>query len=110
MCLLKMTLVFLSVSYFNNDGAQHYLILPPLYYTLNRLGDTEKTVSWRSKGLSAEKLTTPTTTSNSLSQSIKWNKNSKFCFIFKGIVLDVRYLVLFGAKNYHAIYNRISIS
>ena len=71
MCLLKMTLVFLSVSYFNNDGAQHYLILPPLYYTLNRLGDTEKTVSWRSKGLSAEKLTTPTTTSNSLSQSIK---------------------------------------
>ena len=45
MCLLKMTLVFLSVSYFNNDGAQHYLILPPLYYTLNRLGDTEKIVS-----------------------------------------------------------------
>ena len=43
-----------------------------LYYTLKRLGDTEKIVSWKSKGLSAEKLTVPITTDKSLSPSIKW--------------------------------------
>ena len=36
------------------------------------LGGTEKTISWKSKSLSAKKPTTPTTTDNSLSQSIKW--------------------------------------
>ena len=40
----------------------NYLILQPLYYTLKRLGDNEKVVSWKSKGFSAEKLTTATTT------------------------------------------------
>ena len=43
-----------------------------LYYTLKRLGDTEKIVLWESKDLSAKKLNTPTTTVNSLSPSIKW--------------------------------------
>ena len=42
-----------------------------LHYTLKRLGDTEKIVSWKSKVLSTGKLTTPTTTDNSLSPSIK---------------------------------------
>ena len=46
-----------------------------LYYTLKGLGGTGKTVSWKSKGLSAKKLTTPTATDNSLSPSIKWSKN-----------------------------------
>ena len=41
--------------------------------------NTEKIVSWRSEGLSAEKLTTPTTDNNSLSQSTKWFRNSNFC-------------------------------
>ena len=37
--------LFISQSYFNNNGAQIYLILQPLYYTLKRLDDTEKVVS-----------------------------------------------------------------
>ena len=37
--------------------------------------------------MSAEKLTTPTTTDNSSSLSIKWNEKSKFCLIFKGSCL-----------------------
>ena len=45
-----------------------------LYYILKRLGNTEKVVSWKSKGLSAKKLTTPTTTDNSLSPSFKCTK------------------------------------
>ena len=35
----------------------------------------------------AEKLTTPATTDNSLSSSIKWHGNSNFCLIFKGSCL-----------------------
>ena len=62
--------LFISQSYFFNDGAQLYLIFQALSCTLKRLGDTEKVVSWKSKGLSAKKLTTPTTTDNSLSPSV----------------------------------------
>ena len=53
-------------SHFVNDEAQLYLILQPLYYTLKRLGDTEKVVSWKSNGLSTEKVNTFTTTDSSL--------------------------------------------
>ena len=76
--------VFIGQSYFFNDRAQLYLIFQPLYHTLKRLGNTEKTVSQKSKVLSTEKPTTPTTTDNSLSLSIKWYRNSNFCLKFKG--------------------------
>ena len=49
-----------------------------LYYTLKRLGDTEKFVLWKSNALSTKKLTTPTTNDNSLSPSIKLYGNSNF--------------------------------
>ena len=55
-----------------NDGVQLYLMFQTFYYNLKRIGYTEKIVSWKFKGLSAEKLTTPTTNNNSLSPSIKW--------------------------------------
>ena len=60
-----------SQNYFNIDGAQLYLILQSFYYTLKRLGNTEKVVSWKSKDLSTEKGTTPITTDKSFSPSIK---------------------------------------
>ena len=41
-----------------------------------RLGNTEKIVSWKSKDLLIDKLTTSTTTDNSLSPSIIWYRNS----------------------------------
>ena len=37
--------------------------------------------------MSAEKLTAPTTTDNSLSSSLKWYVNPNFCLIFKGSCL-----------------------
>ena len=37
-----------------------------------------------------EKLTTPATTDNSLSSSIKWHGNSNFCLIFKGSCLKLK--------------------
>ena len=53
-----------------------------IYYTLTRLDNTEKVVSWKSKGLLAEKLIAPATTDNIPSTSIKLYKNSKFDLIF----------------------------
>ena len=55
-----------------------------LHCTLKRLDDTEKVVSWKCKGLSAEKIPSHNTTDNSLSPSISWNGNSNFCISFKG--------------------------
>ena len=75
--------LFISQNYFFNDGAQLYLKFQLLYYTLKRLGDTEKIVSWKFKDFLAEKLTAPTTADNSLSPSVKWYGNSNFCLVFK---------------------------
>ena len=50
----------------------------------------KKIVSWKSKVLSTEKLTIPTTTDNSLSPSIKWYGDSNFSLIFKGSCLKQR--------------------
>ena len=71
--------LFIGRSDFFNNGAQFYLIFQN---AIKRLDDTEKIVSWKSKDLSAEKLTTPTTTNNSLSPSIKWYGDSNICLLF----------------------------
>ena len=42
--------ISIGQSYLSNDWSQLYLILQALYYTLKRLGDTEKVVSWKSEG------------------------------------------------------------
>ena len=88
----------LGQSYFVTDGTQLYLILQPPYYTLKRLGDTGKVVSWKPKGLLTVKLTTPTTTDNSLSLSIKMCKNSSNCLIFQENFLKQK-------KNKHNFYS-----
>ena len=41
---------FLWIKAICNDGAQLYLIFQLLYYTLKKLGNTGKVVSWKSKG------------------------------------------------------------
>ena len=60
------------------------LIFQTFYYTLKGLSNTEKNLSWKSTGLSAEKLNTPTTTDYSLSVLITWYRYSIFCLILKG--------------------------
>ena len=64
--------LFIFQNCFNNGGAQIYSKLQLLYYSFKRLGDTEKVVSWKYKGLSVEKHFTLATTNNSLSSSIIW--------------------------------------
>ena len=87
--------LFIGKSCFNNDGAELYLIPQPLYYTLRRRDDTEKVVSWKSKGLPTEKLTTLTTDDNSFPPSIKRYRNSSICLIFKGSCLKQKMPLLF---------------
>ena len=50
--------LFVGQSYFFNDRTQLYLIFQTLFYTLKRLNDTEKTVSWFyiCKGFSTKNL------------------------------------------------------
>ena len=59
---------------------------------MKRLGDTAKLAS-------TEKLTTPTTTDNSLSPSIKWYENSNFCLIIIGNCLKQKKPATFTPPN-----------
>ena len=65
-----------------------------LYYTLKRLGDTEKVASGKSNSLLAKKLTTPATNGNDISPSINWFEDSNFCLSFKGSCLKQRNTLL----------------
>ena len=44
-------------------------------------------VLWKSAGFLSESIVTPSTTNNSLSPSIKLNRNLKFCLVYKAICL-----------------------
>ena len=49
--------LFLGQSYFNNDGAQCYLIVEPIYkFITTSSGLVDTNSKWESKGLSNEKL------------------------------------------------------
>ena len=47
--------LFIGQRYFFNDGARLYLTFQMLYYTLKRLGDTEKIASCKPKGFFSQK-------------------------------------------------------
>ena len=64
--------LFIGQSHFFSDGVQFCLIFQGRFLALKRLVVTEKVVSWKSKGLLTEKVTTLTTTDNRLFSSIKW--------------------------------------
>ena len=57
---------------------------------MKRLDDTTKVVSWKSKGLSTEKLTTSTTADNIFSPSIRCYEDSNFYLVFKARDLKQR--------------------
>ena len=100
--------LFIGQSYLVKHGAQLYLILQPLYYTLKRLGDTTNVVSWKSKGKSTEKLTTSTTTDNSLSPPVKWYRDSNLCLVFKGSCLKQKNTTFTPRNNFFvAVFNEL---
>ena len=61
--------LLIGKNYFNNDEEKLFLILQLQYYTLKRLDDTEKVISWKCKDSPDKKLTTTTNTDNSFSPS-----------------------------------------
>ena len=75
--------LFIGQSYFFNDGTQLSLSFQTPYYSLKRIAYAGNFVSWKSKGFSAKKLATATTTDNSLSPSFKLYRNLDFCFVFE---------------------------
>ena len=54
---------FIGKSHFEEDGTQNYLVIRPIIRCLkvNRITNTDYISSWKSKGLSAERIKPPTT-------------------------------------------------
>ena len=68
--------LFIGQSYFNIDGAQHYLLFQPIYKIVTTFsGLTYKISEWESKGLSNEIFTPPYIVNNSLSPKLLWNES-----------------------------------
>ena len=62
--------LFISRSYFFIDEAQLYLLSLTLYYPRKKLDNSENILSWKSKSLASEILTTLTTTDYSIFPSM----------------------------------------
>ena len=61
---------FIGKSYFDEDGAQNYLVFQPIlgYFTLNSNWITK----WKSKGLSNKSLEVVSTSDNTLTPSVNY--------------------------------------
>ena len=62
-------------SYFEEDGTQNYLVFQPIYryFKVNTIINiVDYILSWKSKGLSAESLKSPTTSKNSLNPELSY--------------------------------------
>ena len=58
--------------YFDNDGPQNHLMFKPINDTVTRpVGDTERIILWRSKGLSEETVKLSTAPGSSLAPKLK---------------------------------------
>ena len=55
--------------------------------------------------MSATKLTTPFTTNNSLSPTIKWHEDSKFCLVFKNKYTCSDYSFRFDLRLFFSVPN-----
>ena len=70
--------LFVSQSYFGNDGSQNFLIFRPIIKTFTRFAGLPDPISkLESKGLLNERIKPPYVSNNSLSPKLKWMNNSK---------------------------------
>ena len=66
--------LFIGQSYFNNDGAQLFLIFQPYFKIITTLSNLPEMISKReSKGLSNENIKPLYTENKSLSPKLVWN-------------------------------------
>ena len=70
---------FIGKSHFEEDAAQNYLVLQPMSKYIKVVANTDYVSSWKSKGLSAETIKSPTTSSlmapvlrNQIKSKIYW--------------------------------------
>ena len=63
---------FIDKSHFEEDGTQNYLVFQPISRNFKMLANTDYVSSWKSKGLSAENITPPTTSNNSLATALSY--------------------------------------
>ena len=63
---------FIGKSHFEEDGSQKYLVFQPISRYFKTIANTDYVSSWKSKGLSAENITPPATSNNSLSPALSY--------------------------------------
>ena len=87
---------FRGKNYFEEDGTQNYLVFRPIYKYFEKAGD--KVSSWKSKGLSDEKIIlTVTSTDKSATKTVY--DNSRIKVRFNGDLL----------RQNHVTYNHVPI-
>ena len=81
---------FIGKNYFEEDGAQNYLVFQPLfgYFIVNTIINvTNYVLSWQSKGLSASTIKPPAKSNNSLTNNKlllrRQNKSKTYWKLFK---------------------------
>ena len=63
---------FIGKSHFEEDGTQNYLVFQPINKYFKVIANTNYVSSWKSKGLSAENISQPTTSNNSLTPLLSY--------------------------------------
>ena len=64
---------FIGKSHFEEDGVQNYLVFQPITPYFKVTGNTNIISSWKSKGLSAETINSPTTSDNSFAPTLSYS-------------------------------------
>ena len=77
--------IFINQSYFNNDGAQLFLIFQPNYKIIATFSGLLDTVSeWESKGLLNENIKPAYIVNENRSPKLIWINNTRIKLEFKG--------------------------
>ena len=63
---------FIDKGLFEEDGTQNYLVFQPLSKDFQAIANTDYVSSWKSKGLSAETIKTPSISDNSLTPALSY--------------------------------------
>ena len=97
---------FIGIGHFENDGTQNYLVFQPIfrYSKLNTVINVKDYVlSLKYKGLSAETIKPPSTSDNSLTPALSYDRASNIRAKFTGSCLK-QDKVIFNHRNVVTIY------
>ena len=92
--------LFIGQSYFNNDGAQFYLIFQLIYKTITTFSDLKHIIlEWESKGLSNGKFTCAYIANVSVCSKLIWMNSTKIRLKFKESCLKEEDKAAYTQKN-----------